>query len=93
MSMRALISASDEEITANETHKARTGLKPKRNARTGSLLTYQAIQARLRVRDIRERDIGERDMGERDIWEREVRETDIRERYVGVSVAPSRFPE
>jgi hypothetical protein len=88
MSTRALISASDEEITANETHKARTGLKPKRNARTSSLLTYQAIQARLRVRDIRERDIGERD-----IWKRDVRETDIQERYAGVTVATSRFPE
>jgi hypothetical protein len=93
MSTRALISASDEEITANETHKARTRLKPKRNARTGSLLTSQAIQARLRVRDIRERDIGERDMGERDIWERDVRETDIQESDIGVTVATRRFPE
>ena len=45
------------------------------NARTGSLLAYQAIRARLRERDIRERDIWERDIGERDIQERAIRET------------------
>jgi hypothetical protein len=45
------------------------------NARTGSLLTYRVIQARLRERDSRERDIRGRDIGERDIRERAFRET------------------
>jgi len=52
-----------------------------KNARTGSLLAYRAIRARLRERDIRERDIGETD-----IWERDVQETDI-----GDTVATCRF--
>jgi len=56
--------------------------------RTGSLLTYRAILARLRERDIRERDIGERDIRERDIGER-----DIRERDIGETVASCRFAE
>ena len=61
-------------------------------ARTGSLLTYQAIWVCLRERDIRERDIRERDIGERDIRERDIRERDIgegdiRERVV---LAPGR---
>jgi hypothetical protein len=51
--------------------------------RTGSLLAYGAIRARLRERDIRERDIGERD-----IWER-----DIRERDIGETVGTCRFAE
>jgi hypothetical protein len=58
------------------------------NARTGSLLTYRAIQARLRERDIRETDLGERDIGERDIWER-----DIWERAIGNTVATCQFAE
>jgi hypothetical protein len=44
------------------------------NARTGSLLAYQAIRPYLRARAKRERDIGERDIGERDIPERDIRE-------------------
>jgi len=58
------------------------------NARTGSLLAYQAIRARLRDMDIRKRDIGERGIGERDILER-----DIRERDIGETVAICRFAE
>jgi len=58
------------------------------NARTGSLLTYRAIRARLRERDIRERDIRERDIKERDI-----RERDIQERDIGETVATCRFAE
>jgi len=58
------------------------------NARTASLLAYQAIRARLRERDIGERDIGERDIGERDIWERDIQERDLRE-----TVATCRFAE
>jgi hypothetical protein len=57
-----------------------------KNARTGSLLAYRAIQARLRERDIRERDIGERDIRERDIRERDIQEMDI-----GETVATCRF--
>jgi hypothetical protein len=53
------------------------------NVRTGSLLAYCAIRARLRERDIRERDIGERDIGERD----------IQERAIGESVTTCRFAE
>jgi len=58
------------------------------NARTGSLLAYRAIQARLRERDIRETDIGERDIGERDIGARDIWKRAIRE-----TVATSRFAE
>jgi hypothetical protein len=58
------------------------------NARTGSHLTYRAIRACLRERDIGERDIGERDIGERDIGER-----DIRERAIGETVTTCRFAE
>ena len=66
------------------------------NARTGSLLAYRAIQARLRERDITERDIGERDIGardirERDIRERAIRERDIWERAIRETVATCRF--
>jgi len=39
------------------------------NARTGSLLTYRAIRARLKEMVIGERDIRERDIQERDIGE------------------------
>jgi hypothetical protein len=53
------------------------------NARTGSLLAYRSILARLREWDIRERDIGESDMGKRDIGERNIGERDIRERDIG----------
>ena len=53
------------------------------NERTGSLLAYHAIQARIRERDIRERDIRERDIRERDIRERDIGESDIRERDIG----------
>jgi hypothetical protein len=45
------------------------------NERTGSLLAYRVIRARLRERDIRQRDIGEWDVGERDIQERPIRVT------------------
>jgi hypothetical protein len=76
------------------------------NARTGSLLTYQAIQARLRGmdiwesdivdrdigdRDIVDRDIGDRDIGDRDISERNIWERDIWERDIGETVATCRF--
>jgi hypothetical protein len=44
------------------------------NARTGSLITYRAIRARHREREIRERGIGGRDIGERDIRERDIRD-------------------
>jgi hypothetical protein len=50
--------------------------------RTGSLLTYRAICAQVRERDIRERDIRERDIGERDIRERDIRERDVGERDI-----------
>jgi hypothetical protein len=78
------------------------------NARTGSLLAYRAIRARLRENDIREkdvrerdigerdigeRDIGERDIGERDIRERDIRVRDIRERGIGETVAPCGFAQ
>jgi len=58
------------------------------NARTGSLLAYRAIWARLTVRDIRESDIWERDIGERNI-----RESDIREMGIVETVATCRFAE
>jgi hypothetical protein len=73
------------------------------DARACSLLTYRAIRAPLRERDISERDIGERDIGERDIVESDIRERDIgemdirkrdiRERAIGESVATCRFAE
>jgi hypothetical protein len=53
------------------------------NTRASLLLTYRAIRAPLRERDIRERDIGERDIGERDMGERDTGERDIRERDIG----------
>jgi len=51
------------------------------NARSGSLLAYQAIWVLLR-----EMDIGERDIRERDMWERDIRESDI-----GETVATCQF--
>jgi hypothetical protein len=53
------------------------------NQRTGSLLAYLVIRARLRERDISERDMGVRDIGERDIRGRYMRERDVRERAIG----------
>jgi hypothetical protein len=58
------------------------------NARTGSLLAYRAIWARLR-----ERDLGDRDIRERDIQKRDIRERDIRERDNGETVATCQFTE
>jgi hypothetical protein len=58
------------------------------NKRTGSLLAYRVIRARLRERDIRQRDIGEWDIGERDI-----RERDIRERPIRVTIDTCQFAE
>jgi hypothetical protein len=49
------------------------------NTRTGSLLAYRAIRARLKMRDICQREIGEREIGERDIPERDIRERAIAE--------------
>jgi hypothetical protein len=53
------------------------------NARTGSLLAYCAIWARLRDRESTERDIGERD----------IRETNIRKRAIRENVGSCRFAE
>jgi hypothetical protein len=58
------------------------------NTRTGSLLAYPAIRARLKKRDICQGEFGERDIGERDIPER-----DIRERAIGEIFATCRFAE
>ena len=55
-------------------------------AKPGSLLTYRAIRARVRERDIRERDIGQRDIGQRNIQVR-----NIQERAIGETVATCRF--
>jgi len=73
-------------ITANETHKASRRLKPKCNARTGSLLAYRAIQTRLGEGDLREMDIGERDIREKDVRKRYMRDRDMWERDIGETV-------
>ena len=63
------------------------------NARTGSLLAYRAIRARLRESDIRESDIRESDIGESDIRESDIQERDIREWAIGETVTTCQFAE
>jgi hypothetical protein len=96
--MRTLISARDKYIRAKKSHKTRTRLSPKSNARTGSLLAYRVIRSHhserdIGERDIREWDIGKRNIGERDIRERDSQERDIPERDMGETVATCRFAE